>query len=758
MIKKYSSKKLFSLFFLSGLAISVQALDCENNLGSTSFELKSGVQSSPYYSIADVVIDGPSGVNIETTLSDPSSLDDFSTLNTSVGAVVSNPYMLNDEDLSLFKDMPGNMFVVNPKGDGRLFSIRISGVKESSEFEVTYTLCNILNPNTPELEDAIPGYLKQNPGWKETVKLEEIKVGTNYYPSNKSCMDGIDYYGQDTPLTLADGCKTYSFKGSVSKGESDFTFDIYNYYAILPLPFGIKDVKVTGCIVPKVVSRNGLNVCIGEYVNLSLDRDYKASSYEWMMKSPKGEFEPVGDNQNLIVELNDMGAYSFCCLVDGISTDTIDINTKACCAINGIPTSRKCIFNDDFGYFVDDHTYVDANGNVQITPSSFAPMRADVDFEVPKHEFDNHGDIYDGYYSIVVPTPKGIATTNSLGYATWWSVLTTDHTSLETGRKNGAAFLVNVAPAYKGVVYQRTVDGLCPGSEIMAESFIGDIGGGGSAAIFLIKDAETGAVIAESEIQNTLEYEGWHRIELLFIVPENVSSVLVEIETVGEKWTNGCDLVIDDVRLYTCSSPTIPLFINETLETSKTISENGSFTLEAPVSGLLTNYYGGKQLYLFQHSSDKNNWKNVAVASSENTIELETSLFPDTINYFRVIAASESTMKDLMENSNILDEWSCDKAFSYSVSNLVDVTNLAPQINDTTSISNTTNESRISYYVDGKKLVVNAAEGSNVMISTPLGLVLANVKMESSSVAFELKDQNLVILVVDGIAYKVIVK
>jgi len=738
--------------------MSVQALDCENNLGSTSFELKSGVQSSPYYSIADVVIDGPSGVNLETTLSDPSSFDDFSTLNTSVGAVVSNPYMLNDEDLSLFKDMPGNMFVVNPKGDGRLLSIRISGVKENSEFEVTYTLCNILNPNSPELEDAIPGYLKQIPGWEETVKLEEIKVGTNYYPSNKSCFDGIDYYGQDAPLTLADGCKTYSFTGSVSKGESDFTFDIYNYYASLPLPFGIKDVKVTGCIDPKIVSGNGLNVCIGEYVNLSLDREYKASSYEWMMKSPKGEFEPVGDNQNLIVELNDMGAYSFCCLVDGISTDTIDINTQACCAINGIPTSRKCIFNDDFGYFVDDHTYVDANGNVQITPSSFAPMRADVDFEVPEHDFVNNGNINDGCYAVVVPTSHGIALTNN-EYALWLKNVATDHTSLVTGRKNGAALFVNITQKYKGVVYQKTVDGLCPGSEIMAESFIGDITGLGSTAIFLIKDAETGDVIAESEPNEVSDQDVWRRIVLHFIVPENVSSVVVEIESVGENWTMGCDLVIDDVRLYTCSSPTIPLFTNiETLETSKTISENGSFTLETSVSELLKNYYGGKQQFLFQHSSDKNNWKNVAVASSENTIELETSLFPDTINYFRVIAASESTMKDLMENSNILDEWSCDKALSYSVSNLVDVTNLAPQINDTTSISNTTNESRISYYVDGKKLVVNAAEGSNVMISTPLGLVLANVKMESSSVAFDVKDQNLVILVVDGIAYKVVIK
>lgn len=731
-------RKLFCFLGFGLLVQPIIAENCNSLISSCSFENSNPDEGE----VKDIIFDAIASTKIKVDNSRFFPIGyrpqwEGATDSVAYVGTVRNPH---DVD-SNFIDVDKNMLIVHiPSKDKvdyklmNLFAYQVSGFKPGTEFQMTFTVQAV----DEEFEDSF-------------IPVVDLTVGIN------CSAYGISYVSEVQNIELKIGeSQKVTLTGIVPQDMTTLSLDIlagYNYHK--GCTFGISDLEITGCIFPKIRT-SSRNVCAGEYINLSLDRDYKASSYEWMMKSPEGEFEPVGDRQNLFTELNDLGTYSFYCFVDGLSSDTIDINSQVGCLVNDKPASMKCIFNDDFGYFEDDHIYVDAKGNVQTTPSTFAPMRADADFKIPGHKFDKDSQIEDGTYAVVVPTPNGIALPQD--YATWWDKVTKDHTYYETGIDNGAVLFVNVTDNYKGVVYQRTVDGICPGSYIMAESYIGDLGGQGSKALLLIKDAATGDTIAKSEPLATIE-KGWTNISIDFTVPENVSSVVIEIESVGENWRKGCDLVIDDVRLYSCSSPSISLFTNlETLETSKTISENESFTLEASVSELLTNYYGGKQLYLFQHSSDMNNWKNVAVASSENTITLETSVFPDTINYFRVVAASESTINDVIENPNIIEDLSCDNALAYSISNVVNVTNLAPQISDTTSISNSTNEARISYYVDGKKLFVNAAEGSNVMITTPLGLLLANKKMESNCIAFELKDQNLVILVVDGIAYKVIVK
>ena len=62
------------------------------------------------------------------------------------------------------------------------------------------------------------------------------------------------------------------------------------------------------------------------------------------------------------------------------------------------------------------------------------------------------------------------------------------------------------------------------------------------------------------------------------------------------------------------------------------------------------------------------------------------------------------------------------------------------------------------YYIDGDKLVVDAEAGSIVSLYTQLGQKIAEKKVIGDRVEFATKDQSIVILVVDGIAYKVVVK
>ncbi len=740
-------KKLFCVIGLGLIGLPIMASDCNSLVSSCYFE-----SSNPENGEAkDIIFDAIASTKIKVNdIFSPITYRpqwEGATDSVAYAGTVKNPHDVNAN----FIDVEKNMLIVHiPSKDKvdyklmNLVSYQVAGFKPGTEFQMTFTVQAV---DEVFADDVDIEYLS-----KLGIDIIDLNIGINCGPYGNSSVAE----NQLIELNIGES-KKVTLTGTVPQDMTTLSLDIlagYNYRK--GCTFGISDIEVTGCIVPKVKTTS-YNVCAGESVNLFLDRDYKASSYEWMMKSPKGEFEPVGDRQKLLTEMNDLGTYSFYCLVDGQSSDTIDIYSQVGCEINGMPASLKVIFNDDFGYFEDEHTYVDANGNVQMTPSSYAPMRADVDYQIPEHKFDSNDNINDGYYAVIVPSPLGYATGDRTT-AIWMNNITKDHTYFENRTDNGAALFANVTQNYKGVVYQKTVNGLCPGSTIKAETYIANISGGAdSEVVLLIKDATSGDSIAKSVPYRTYTYGGWTQANLEFIVPEQTSSVTIEVISIGEQWEKGNDLLIDDIKLYTCSTPKVSLFTSlETLETSMTIRESGSFTLEAPVSELLKNYYGGNQLFLFQHSSDMNNWKNVAEASSENTITLESSVFPDTINYFRVVVATESTVKDVMENPNILEEWGCDNAFSYSVSNLVSITNLAPKDGNLSSLSNPTTS--FSYYVEGQNLTVNAAEGSNVTITTPLGLTLANKKMEGNSETFNVKGQSIVILTIDGTTNKVIIK
>jgi hypothetical protein len=75
-----------------------------------------------------------------------------------------------------------------------------------------------------------------------------------------------------------------------------------------------------------------------------------------------------------------------------------------------------------------------------------------------------------------------------------------------------------------------------------------------------------------------------------------------------------------------------------------------------------------------------------------------------------------------------------------------------------TDSENTVGNKELSYYVDGDKLVVNAEDGSVASLYTQLGQKIAEKKVFGNRVEFATKDQSIVILVVDGITNKVVMK
>ena len=262
MKNSISCLRFLSLAYLCGLFWSAQAQDCESNLGSTIFKPSGDAASWQYCDISNVVTNGPSGVNLSTSLSKPGDLEEFADGKSTLIAVATNPYKLNaviadptlkegddyDPDTLMFKDMPGNVVVLNHQGakTAELFSMKVPNAKAGTEFKVTYTLCNVLNPNSPSVQAAIPAYMMQNPGWESGYELKDINVGLGFddYGNfvDKPASATHNYAQGGKPLTMADGCKTYTYVSKVPAGASNMKFTIGTSYNAT-FNFAVKDIE-----------------------------------------------------------------------------------------------------------------------------------------------------------------------------------------------------------------------------------------------------------------------------------------------------------------------------------------------------------------------------------------------------------------------------------------------------------------------------------------------------------------------------------
>lgn len=634
---------------------------------------------------------------------------------------------------------------------------------------------------------------------------------------------------------------------------------------------------------PRPLSSNGSEVCVGDPTILSLDQDYGVSTFEWMMKSPGGEFKSVGNEKNLHITLDETGDYLFYCNTDEVISDTITISSIVCCEINGIPLPRMEIINEDFGYFIDEHTYVDSKGNVTVTPDSYAPERADVSWnltELSHMAFDSVGSFNDGFYGVVVPRESGIKAGDNTSLS-WFNGVSSDHSIFSTGKKNGAALFVNVAYNYKGAIYSKSIDDqeFCKGKELSGEVYIANMSGMADPVVALqLKDGQTGEILCRTE-EAAKANSGWIKLSFQYRLEHNVYPLIFEVLTIGEIG-NGNDLIIDDIRLMTCVTPNVTILADESFDNDDIIiRKDTEIVLTTSETKILERYYENNCRFLFQQSVDNKNWINVSELTSKNICMIKSSdLIADT-SYFRVVVAPDALIGDIYDAPNSVSNDEICRV--YSISNdplriirsipecdipapslitqenqhfnegyleimgptlrqrvyygdslknvdhdiyltsfdeyiiksdekygllwsqtggdpwtdetpVVDVSKsehqymsyleeigfngylfYVKQTNgkcesapiklivievEITDSENIAGNKALPYYIDGDKLVVNAEAGSIVSLYTQLGQKIAEKKVFGDRVEFATKDQSIVILVVDGIAYKVVMK
>ncbi|MCQ2219547.1 MAG: hypothetical protein MJZ33_13885, partial [Paludibacteraceae bacterium] len=537
-----------------------------------------------------------------------------------------------------------------------LLAYNIPGLIPGSEYKVTLKMASLLSPSD---------WLKCIGEWGQSTFMLVESPNASGESASKAKANFIFTY-EDFPQTF----QTLTLSGTVPASGKIVPTLISGYNGNNDCQvLVISDIEVQGCFNPHIASSMGQDVCKGEQTVLQLDKKYPAKKYDWQKKEG-GAWKSVGSNESYMVEMLEDGIYR--CIVDDQISNELDLKAITCCEVDGKPASRKTILWEDFGHFPTARTYVDRDGNESTIPAENAPMRTDVSFDIPENVFDPTGQVNDGYYAVVVPGENGYygADGNAM---TWMTGVTKDHTSSMTGVSDGGVLFINVNYNYKGKVFEATFPNICTGKEVYYETYIANMSGADNSPLVTLElEDEDGNNLLkdkpESEYKNieASKGAGWVPIRgTVMLTGTGTKTITMRvIADCGTQcsnyafWDKGNDLAIDDIIFRVCSPPSVSVYSDLSLFTQDTtICADAEINLQAPVSDLLNNFYGGEQKYLYQVSLDGGNtWSNIGDMRDKNSILINTSDYPEEKEMqFRVVVAKKEQLASLVADPNMVD-------------------------------------------------------------------------------------------------------
>ncbi|MDO4525982.1 MAG: hypothetical protein Q4B61_11715, partial [Bacteroidales bacterium] len=770
--------RFISLAAVCGLFWSAQGQDCDSNLGSTTFKASGEAASWQYYDFSDVSTNGPSGISLTSDLQFTKDLTDFESPNLNY-ALTSNSFKLNaqvadetlksgkdyDPDTLMFKDMDGDMLVVNHLGNKqagankKLFTITVPNAKEKTEFTVKYTLCNVLNPDWP----GIKKYDLYNSGI-DNITLNDISIGVNPNEYGQfedgGTQSSHDYSQKGAKLTVMDGCVTYTYTSTVPAGSKSLSVSLITGYNAT-IPFAIKDVEVTGCFSPRAFSPSGDEICTGEQVSLTLDRNYGNVSVKWEKSTDGGnKWETLSTTAAAREEITKSTMYR--AFVDGQESNTLSIKTIDCCVVNGAPASRKVVYEENYGYFTAPYTHVDTKGNVhQLTKGDHKAHRTSLDYDLPYHDMDWTGSVEDGSYAVLVPNINGF----SMGQgeydinssAGWFTGVTNDHTSILSGIENSACLFINVnntvavggGQGYKGPVFEYEVKNLCEDKELNFECYIANLDDPNRTdsnpeysplvTINLLSATTNEIIASQPNVQASLG-GGWIKCEIKDFKLKNETSVIMQIVAdCGNRcddvdfWRHGNDLLIDDIKFMTCSPPEISAYYKiEDLTSDTTVCSGADLIAKVPVTNLLWDFFMNEPYFVLQYSIDKENWKHLKKMGYDQ-IEIEkiegkdnkiinfnfnsddiTKDFNDPEKiYMRVVVAQDATAEKFVNDPGMVS--TDDNCVNYSISEIFTVTIDCPTCTASGDIEIISSEKAV---VENKKKTIHLCKGESVTLNS----------------------------------------
>ena len=629
--------------------------DCPNLAGGTSFVTSNG---QTYYELGNVSLDGPLGNYLSTAISKADSNTVFHPDSTVAAYATTDSvrrYCQFSEDDKYFECLPDiNEPVFLFKAPDKLtnvLTLTVTSLKPGTKIMVTAKIQCL----TADLDDDThrttydQGVTYSYMDWYS----QSLYLGVNTNPGS----------GHEIKLPYSSPIAEVKDTFTISQNSTTATISImtgHNKPQACDV-YAIYDLHVYGCLNPIVISSMGQNICEGEQALFTLDKEYKGSSYLWEWSADGLTWETIGTNSSALKEVTADGVVR--CTMDGIQTEPLEIKAITCCVVNGKPASRKTVFNETFGYFKGEHTYVDKDGNETTTPSTDATYRTTTSFTIPDHEYDGTGQVNDGSFAVVVPTEKGY-TMKDGNTATWMTGVIADHTSALDGHANGACLFINVTQNFHGPIFNSQIDGLCANKELTFETYIANLSGGANPYVSIyIKSLDGSKVYGKHENVEAVEGAGWTLVQISDILTEE-SSVMMEIIadcgtrcSDGSYWNKGNDLAIDDIKFMTCSPPSISIYSNlENFSQDTTICSDAIITLQAPTSELLLSYFGGsnKTMFIYQISVDGGKtWANLTGSTQENTYKFNTASYKDEKEMrVRIIVGSDDAISKFAEDPN----------------------------------------------------------------------------------------------------------
>lgn len=220
---------------------------------------------------------------------------------------------------------------------------------------------------------------------------------------------------------------------------------------------------------------------------------------------------------------------------------------------------------------------------------------------VTSYDYTTNIPVEDGYYGI----RKEVQ-----GHKESW-FQAKDHTG------NGYMMLIN-ASYTPGLFYETKIDNLCQGSSFYFSAWVANLmmksasGPLDPNLKFVIRRASDGAIVSTLETGPLKRYTTltWEQCGINFSLPSGESSVILQIFN-NAGGGNGNDLVLDDITFSICG-PDIKMEQVGVYGDSYDICKGKEVTFNAAISD---NYYSNPE-YLWQFSSDDNQWQNINDATS----------------------------------------------------------------------------------------------------------------------------------------------
>ncbi|MDR0941016.1 MAG: hypothetical protein LBM68_02190, partial [Bacteroidales bacterium] len=607
---------------------SVQAQTCTTTVGGSTFDA-SPTAADDYRDINSTQQLGPSGNKLSTPVG-------MITETTKVGSdpfyvMVDNPILVDEEIL----DIDESMMIIGGRGtNAELFSYEVNGLKAGST--VTVTLEGYLLNSTAS--NACKGV-------SNSTNDPKLQILFDPQTNNGNSANWATGYTKDQSIksALGNGKFTITVSVTLPATQTGFTYAVksgYNYASCMLI--GFSNIKVTGCLNPKIISSQGAEVCEGEQVRLELDREYYGSTYKWE-RSTNGTsgWTTEGTTKNILSKVDK--TYYYRCTVDGVVSEIINVTTVKCCELApGVSSSRKTIFHEDFGTFLSATSYEDKDGNPKAATAYTVPGPT-----IAGGSFENNEIL------CVLHTTSGPWKTGGLS-------------GDASGNANGGFLFLNPNSPFKGPIYDQTITGLCDDKKLFMEVSIANASYVNSTTPpqvdLILYSVPGGAQLGRVSSSLTATDQGWRKLKIDdIILPAGNTSARLVVDSRGENWTAGNDLLVDDIIFRICTPPTVDIYSNlSTLNRDTTICDKNSVTLAAPQNDLLDAYYGGNAnlRYLYQYSYDGTTWQNIggsaasAIKTTSSLTEALTSHKGNQEVYFRIIVANQTYLTPFLTNPN----------------------------------------------------------------------------------------------------------